>query len=37
MKEIDPCEEGDAWEVQVSESDPFKLAVLFERPVPTHP
>ena len=32
MKRIRPYE-GDAWEVQVSESDPLKLAVLFERPV----
>jgi hypothetical protein len=36
MKKIRPFE-GDAWEVQVSESDPFTLAVLFERPLPTQP
>jgi hypothetical protein len=36
MKRIRPYE-GDAWEVEVSESDPFTLAVLFERPVPTQP
>ena len=36
MKKIRPYE-GDAWEVEVSESDPFTLAVLFERPVPTQP
>jgi hypothetical protein len=35
MQEIRPYE-GDSWEVQVSVSDPLKLAVLFERPVPNH-
>ena len=36
MKRIRPYE-GDMWEVQVSESDPLTLAVLFARPVPTQP
>ena len=36
MKKIRPYE-GDMWEVQVSESDPLTLAVLFARPVPTQP
>jgi hypothetical protein len=35
MQKIRPYE-GDAWEVQVSESDPLKLAVLFGRQVPNH-